>query len=1085
MAAHDRHPQPAQALQAHHRAAAGLSRPPGGPRLASRRALPRKRPHPTASAETLTHRLCATATARSRSATIPTERATPSARIGAGRAGDPARSVDDASGSPRWEWPPARPQTRGCAHSPAAPTDRHRFSAAGRQFPLCAPRGSAGAHVLACSYDRGRVESMEMHSGLPVGVAAFVGRGRERVKVADLVADARVVTLSGPGGCGKTRLAVEVVGDVASRFSDGACWVDLQGVSEPAMVAPAVGAAVGVRERPDQALVDTLAEQLHARHLLVVLDNCEHLVAACAELVGELLSACPQLHVLATSRVALVVEGEATLEVAPLPVPAPDARSASTVAAADAARLFEVRARQVRTDFRIGDDNAAAVAEICRRLDGIPLAIELAAARVRVLSSAQIAAGLSDRFRLLTGGVRGAPARQRTLEASLDWSYDLLDDAQRLALARLSVFAGSFELDAAEAVVAGDGIDGDDVLDLVVALAEQSMLEVVERHGRARYRLLETIRVYARQRLSELDDPARVRDRHLQFHVGLAGRAHAGLTGGQPEPWMARLATDLDDLRAAMDWAAESGDLRGLVDITEPIVRFWFERGLSGEVHRRLHDAVEGPGARDDERVRGLTTAALLDLGGAKPASAHRSASQAVDAARAAGVDGALALGLSVRAQAGAASGLSTNEQVDADVEEAVEHAEQCGDAAIHAYVLALAGWTLLRSRTIDAGCRPLEQAIEVSQTAEVAFHLPAAHGVLGLWPVWSGRVDRSRRHARCAVEVSRQVGRPGWEAIGLAGLGAADVLQGDHGQAQDWLSKAQAVLRRPGLEGTTHDDEFLRPWLALSAYASGDLETARATAAEIVWISRGRGSRWDESIGEWLLGVLAHGQQRHDDARAHLEASRALSTDPRLPFPLGRSLLGLAELAKKEDEDLGKAWELAHDGLEVLDGYGDRVGAAAALETIADLAVGLGEPERSLRLLAASQRFHTDTGIARLPFQADRFDRARSTAQAALDLTDATACWDAGSELSLADAVAYARRGRGERQRPQIGWASLTPVERDVVRLVAEGHTNAEIGQRLFMSVNTVKKHLTHVYAKVEVDGRADLAAQVARRDL
>jgi DNA-binding CsgD family transcriptional regulator len=195
--------------------------------------------------------------------------------------------------------------------------------------------------------------------------------------------------------------------------------------------------------------------------------------------------------------------------------------------------------------------------------------------------------------------------------------------------------------------------------------------------------------------------------------------------------------------------------------------------------------------------------------------------------------------------------------------------------------------------------------------------------------------------------------------------------------------------------------------------------------------------------------------------------------------------LLGLAELATKEDADLGKAWDLVHDGLEVLDDYGDQVGAAAALETIADLAVARGEPERSLRVLAASQRFHTDSGIARFPLQADRFDHARSAAQAALDLTDATACWDAGDELSLADAVAYARRGRGERQRPQIGWASLTPAERDVVRLVAEGHTNAEIGQRLFMSVNTVKKHLTHVYAKVEVDGRAGLAAEVARRDL
>src|SRR5687767_2890909 len=529
------------------------------------------------------------------------------------------------------------------------------------------------------------MESMETQNGLPVRVAAFVGRARERAKVADLVANARIVTLTGSGGCGKTRLAVKVVGDVASGFRDGACWVDLQGVSEPAMVAAAVGAEVGVRERPEQVLVDTLAEQLRARHLLVVLDNCEHVVDACADLVGELSSACPRLHVLATSRVPLVVEGEATFVVTGLPVPDTDAESPSCVAAADAARLFEVRARQVAADFRIGNDNASAVAEICRRLDGIPLAIELAAARVRVLAPGQIAAGLSDRFGLLTGGVRGAPARQRTLEASLDWSYDLLDDVQRLALARLSVFAGSFELDAAEAVVGGQGIDGDDVLDLVAGLVEQSLVQVAQRQGRGRYRLLETIRVYAQQRLSELDDPDRVRGRHLEFHVGLAGRAQEGMDGAQPEPWVARLAADLDDLRAAMDWAAESGDLRGLVGITEPIVRFWFERGLSREVHQQLHDAAAAPGVPDDERVRGLQAAAALAFASCEPASCHRSASQAVAAARAADLGGALAVGLAHRALSGVLAGLSTSEQVDTDVEQALQLAERCGDASTHA----------------------------------------------------------------------------------------------------------------------------------------------------------------------------------------------------------------------------------------------------------------------------------------------------------------------------------------------------------------------------------------------------------------
>ena len=922
-----------------------------------------------------------------------------------------------------------------------------------------------------------------MRSVLPVGVAAFVGREHERAKVADLVTGGRVVTLTGPGGCGKTRLAAEVAGEVAPRFAEGAVWVDLQGVSEPRMVAAAIAAAVGVHERADAGLDDTLTEWLRARQLLVVVDNCEHLVATCAALVARVSSACPQVHVLATSRVPLVVDGEATFEVAPLPVPGPEAGSASTVAAFDAARLFEVRARQAVADFSIDDDNASAVAQICRRLDGIPLAIELAAARVRVLSPDQIAAGLSDRFELLTGGLRGAPARQRTLEASLDWSYQLLDDRQRLTLARLSVFAGSFELDAAEAVVGGDGIEHDEVLDLVTGLVEQSMVGVVGRHGRARYRLLETIRMYARRRLGELEDPVRVRGRHLTFHVELAARAQVGLTGNQPELWMARLGADLDDLRAAMDWAAESGDLRGLVDMTDPIFRFWFEHGLSREAYRRLHDAAEAPDASNGERVRGLTTAALLALRDNDPASAHRSASQAVDAARVGDAGGELAHGLSIRAQAGALSGRSTGAQVAADIEEALERAEQFGDAATHAHVLALVGWTALRTDTIESGSRLLEQAIEICEAGDVAFHLPAAHAVLGLWPAWSGRLDRTRHHARRAVELGRQLKRPGWHAIGLAGLAAADVLAGSHRRAQDRLSEADSLLQAQALKGSTYE-LWSRTWLALSAYASGDPQLALATTAEIVEVGRRSGDGWNQAIGEWVLSELALSQQRYDEAREHLEASCALSTDPRFAFPSGRSSLGLAVLAR-EDEDLETAWGLAYEGLEVLADYGDRVGAAVALETIADVAVARGEPEKAHRLLAASERFHAESGIERFAANAKRFDRARQAAQAALGPSEATACWNAGGDLSLHDAVTYALRGRGERQRPRIGWASLTPVERDVVRLVSAGHSNAEIGRRLFVSVNTVKKHLSRIYARVDVDGRADLAAEAARRDL
>lgn len=920
-----------------------------------------------------------------------------------------------------------------------------------------------------------------MHGWLPVGVAAFVGRERERAKVAELVADARLVTLTGSGGCGKTRLAVEVAGNVASRFGDGACWVELQGVTDPGMVSAAVAAAVGVRERSDQDLADTIAEELRPRHLLVVLDNCEHLVGGCAGLVGELSSTCPRLHVLATSRVPLAVEGESTFGVGPLPVPGPDATEANTVAAVDAARLFEVRARQVHPEFRIAEDNAAEVAEICRRLDGIPLAIELAAARLRVLTPGQIATRLSDRFRLLIGRVRGAPDRQQTLEASLEWSYDLLDNAQRLALARLSVFAGSFELDAAEAVVAGRDIDHDEVLDLVTALVECSMVEVVERNGRVRYRLLETVRVYARQRLSERDDLDHLRDCHLAFHVELAGRARVGLSGGEPEEWMTRLAADLDDLRAAADWAAASGNVHALAGLTEPIVIFWYGRGLSADVHRRLHDVADAVDTPDGQRARMLTTAAALAGDSGEFARAYQYVSQAVDAARAAEASDVLPTAVGLRAFIGTASGLSSGQQRDGDVEDAIRLAEQCEDPATQAFTLVNSAMGMLIGRTLDGGCRLLQQVLEVCEADELTFQLPGVHAALGL--VLPGGLDRRRHHARRAVELSRQLGRPGWEVTGLTGLGAVALLQGDLGVAAEHLSSAQAVVRKHELERSQYN-MYLQRRLALLAHAQGDLAAARRSAETVLGFGHAGGNRWCEALGEWQLGVIGLTEGRHDDAREHLRASRALSTDPRLPLPLGRSLLGLAELAW-QDDDLEEAWELAHDGFQVLHEYGEQVGIVRGLEAIAELALATEQPDRSLRLLAASERFHTEAGLARPPVVAGRFERARDTARATLDDTEATACWDAGAELSLQDAAAYAVRGRGKRQRARFGWSSLSPTELDVVRLVADGHTNAEIGERLFISVNTVKSHLTQVYAKLEVDGRADLAAQVTRRNL
>ena len=916
--------------------------------------------------------------------------------------------------------------------------------------------------------------------GLPVAVSILVGRERERAEVAELVAETRLVTLTGSGGCGKTRLALEVAHDVAPRFQHGAYWVELSGVGDSGSVAQALADAVGVREEPERALVDTLIDKLRVRHGLVVLDNCEHVVGDCATLVGELLSSCRHLTVVATSREPLAIDVETTWEVPPLRVPDLQARSADAVVTADAVALFETRARQVRPDFVVTDDNAAAVGEICRRLDGIPLAVELAATRMRVLSPMQIAAGLSDRFRLLTGGGRRAPTRHHTLEASVAWSFGLLADSERLALARLSVFAGTFDLEAAQAVVTGDGIEESAVLDLVTGLADRSLLQVGEHDGRARCRLLETIRLFARERLAELVDRARVRDRHLDFFIGLANRAQAGLDGPDAAAWNVRLAADLADLRAAMAWAVESGRPVAVLDIAEPTRRFWFDRSRYSEMVRWLRAAVDSPAATDTDRARGLVTASLVISGNGHQASAYGLADRAVSVARTLEVDDTLALGLALRASTGLWSGLASSEVVASDAEQAVALAERLEDDATRILVLAFAGVTACDGRSLREGAELLEQTVEACEDARVSFTLPTAQAQLGAYLLFSGEFDRAREHTQQGLAWARRIDRPGWEAYALAVLAAADLFVGDIDTAAEHGADAEALLRAQSLSPNVFE-LLVGCWTVLVAYGLGETGKARRTAEALGRAARERGARLVEAWAMWLLGLVALAEQRHDRAAEQLEQCRQLSIDPRYPFTLGRALVGLAYLDSNPED----AWELAHEGLGVLADAGDRLGAVEALEAVAVMSLARDHPDQALRLLASAERFHDDTGIVRFPLQAERAERHTAAARVQLDPDDAEAYWAEGTQLSLEEAVAYARRGRGERARPQVGWAALTPTERETVRLVAQGHTNAEIGERMFISVHTVKKHLSHVYAKIGLDGRAELAAQAARRDL
>jgi predicted ATPase/DNA-binding SARP family transcriptional activator len=456
---------------------------------------------------------------------------------------------------------------------------------------------------------------------LPVRLTPLVGRESELHDIVQAVTRARLLTLTGPGGTGKTRLALAAARSARESFPAGVCWVELAQIEDPGIVAPTLASRLGVPDTPGQDAAEATAEYLADHQVLVVLDNCEHLAGATAILTESLLAACPALTVMATSREALGVEGELSWQVPPLSLPgAGSALTAAALAASDAVKLFEQRAQLVRPSFRVTDENAAQVASICQRLDGLPLAIELAAPRLRIMSSAQLAERLDDVFALLIGGARSAPPRHQALRATLDWSHDMLDAEERVAFRRLAVFAGGFTLEAAERVAAGGDIKPASMLELLTRLADKSLLRVEHARGDPRYHLLVTIRDYARDRLAEAGESDSASRAHLAFFTELAEAAAARIEGVEAggngvELELDRLDTELPNLRRAFEFAQESGDPVAALRIAGPLDRYAYLRGRYHEIRQWMDAAVTSyPDAPAELRAKVLLGSGRLAL---------------------------------------------------------------------------------------------------------------------------------------------------------------------------------------------------------------------------------------------------------------------------------------------------------------------------------------------------------------------------------------------------------------------------------------------------------------------------------------
>jgi predicted ATPase/DNA-binding CsgD family transcriptional regulator len=767
---------------------------------------------------------------------------------------------------------------------------------------------------------------MGANHNLPLQLTSFVGRERERARLRELLASSRLLTLTGAGGVGKTRLALRVALSLADGYPDGVWLVELAALSESADIPQTISAALNIPERPGSSPLDTLVEALGAKEMALVLDNCEHLLPACADVAASLLQACPSLRMLATSRQPLDVPGETIWRVSSLSFPAATATMApETLGDYEATRLFVERARSSFPDFAPTEGDAPLIGAICQRLDGLPLAIELAAARIGNLPVEQIASRLDDTFDLLTSGRRATPSRQQTLRATMAWSYDLLTASERRMFDRLATFAGGWTLEAAEAVVAGDGVERGDVLDLLGRLVDKSLV-VLERRGEreARYRLLETLRQYGQERLDARGEMETLRRWHAEYFTTLAEEAERAFFGPDELPALLRLDEEHDNIRDALGWLIASGDTARGQRLGGVFGHYWFFRGALTEGAswlRRLLAMPDGD-APTVWRAKCLDAASVLCLSQGDLLAARRYAESALALWRALGAHEHTAEALHVSGRMALLQG--EYHEAMGRLEEAVALGQADGNGAYEALALiTLAdaavshgdfaaarqlgergrrrvvemGWT----RNLACAIHPLADASfeQGDDDAALAFagEILAAAPALSTAPWWvitplisaariiatSGDDQRARETLELALSYARHIG----DRAGMTGaLRASAYLAAVRGDAE------RAVCLAAASDPAPHDapGAFVPPSARARRQldrAMRSLSPARRAAAQ----QRGQAMTLDEAVAY----ALAEDQAANGKASAGQTPERLMATpEPDALTPREREVAGL-----------------------------------------------------------------------------------------------------------------------------------------------------------------------------------------------
>jgi predicted ATPase/class 3 adenylate cyclase len=740
-------------------------------------------------------------------------------------------------------------------------------------------------------------------NNLPRQLTTFIGREREIAEAKRLLAETHLLTITGPGGSGKTRLSLEIGARLLSEYPDGVWLVEFAHLADPARVPQVLATALSVREEADRPLLVTLVDHLRPKRVLLLLDNCEHLIDACAGLADTLLRGCPEVKILPSSREALGLTGEVVFRVPPLSLP--DSRlvpALERLAEYEAVRLFVDRAIAVKPDFTLTDDTAAAVVQICRRLDGIPLAIELAAARVRTLSVQQITAHLDERFRLLTGGSRTALPRHQTLRGLIDWSYGLLSEAERELFRRVSVFVGGWTLEASVAVCAGVDVDRYDIVELLGRLVDKSLCLIDCEGSDPRYRLLETIRQYGFEKLAETSEGQVVRARHRDFYLGFAEDAEPRLQGPEQVAWLQRLEADHDNLRAALRWSLDCDETEAALRLGSALSLFWDTHGYVREGREWLDELL----AHARERPTSTVTARralgkVLDAASRTRArwsefpQATEFLTQGLAVWRELGDKRGIAEALNNLAVGATQSGDRVRARVLVAESLALfrELSDKRGTAhALNNLAEILRGdGDLPGARALFEESVPLFEAIE--ERRGLSHALDNLGGILtaqGDYGPAEALYSRSRR-------LAEELGDNHAVATALRSLGGVAHHRGDHERARSCYEDSVARFREMG-DGFCLAKSLIG--YALTSHEMGDHEQARVLGDQGLALLREAGAKGELAprLGQLGAAALAHG----DVARAarFFEQSLALYSETHDQQGIATSREGLARVARQ-----------------------------------------------------------------------------------------------------------------------------------------------------------------------------------------